>query len=123
MTDMLDRVTADDDLALGIDAVDLEHLLCKVDADGGNCSHGRPSLMIVYNDHSTAPRCLVRRRPRHQKRHGLFVGYWGEAATGRGLISAGVATQGWKHLAGTHLWGERRQVLRYDLPNLRHAMA
>jgi hypothetical protein len=32
-----------------------------------------------------------------QKRHGLFVSYWGEAATGRGLISAGVATQAWKH--------------------------
>jgi len=32
--------------ALSIDAVDLEHLLCKVDPDGGNCCHGRPTLVI-----------------------------------------------------------------------------
>src|SRR5262245_39151332 len=35
-----------DDLTLGIDAVDLEHLLCKVEPDGGNSCHGRPSLVI-----------------------------------------------------------------------------
>src|SRR5262249_55038674 len=35
-----------DDLALGIDAVDLEHLLCKVESDGGNSRYGRPSLVI-----------------------------------------------------------------------------
>ena len=26
--------------------VDLEHLLCKVEPDGGNSCHGRPSLVI-----------------------------------------------------------------------------
>jgi len=36
------ELPGDDDLALGIDAVDLEHLLCNIDPDGGNCSHGRP---------------------------------------------------------------------------------
>src|SRR5262245_3570675 len=40
------ELAGDDDIALGIDAVDLEHLLCKVDPDGGNCRHGRPSLVI-----------------------------------------------------------------------------
>src|SRR5262245_57222838 len=60
------ELARDDDLALGIDAVDLEHLLCKVEPDGGNCRHGRPSLVIRFNDHSTALRCLLRRRPPHQ---------------------------------------------------------
>src|SRR5262245_34423910 len=46
--------------------VDLEHLLCKVEPDGGNSRHGRPSLVIRFNDHSTALRCLLRRRPPHQ---------------------------------------------------------
>src|SRR5262245_28275728 len=40
------ELAGDDDLALRIDAVDLEHLLCKVEPDGGNCCHGRPSLVI-----------------------------------------------------------------------------
>src|SRR5215468_11564155 len=40
------ELPGDHDLALGIDAVDLEHLLCKVDPDGGNSCHGRPSLVI-----------------------------------------------------------------------------
>src|SRR5262245_37825427 len=40
------ELPGDDDLALGIDAVDLEHLLCKVNPDGGNSCHGRPSLVI-----------------------------------------------------------------------------
>src|SRR5262249_30861455 len=40
------ELPGDDDLALGIDAVDLEHLLCKVEPDGGNSCHGRPSLVI-----------------------------------------------------------------------------
>ena len=40
------QLPGDNDPALGIDAVDLEHLLCKVDPDGGNCWHGRPSLVI-----------------------------------------------------------------------------
>src|SRR5262249_50659871 len=35
-----------DDLALGIDPVHLEHLLCKVEPDGGISGHGRPSLVI-----------------------------------------------------------------------------
>jgi hypothetical protein len=54
---------------------------------------------------------------------GLFVGYRGEAATGRGPISAGVATQGRKHRR-EHISGVNAdKVLRYDLPNLRHAMS
>src|SRR5262245_64481382 len=40
------ELPGDDDLARRIDAVDLEHLLCKVEPDGGNCRHGRPSLVI-----------------------------------------------------------------------------
>src|SRR5262249_4138291 len=40
------ELARDDDLALRIDAVDLEHLLCKVEPDSGNCAHGRPSLVI-----------------------------------------------------------------------------
>src|SRR5262249_44733752 len=40
------ELPGDDDLALGIDAVDLEHLLCKVEPDAGNSCHGRPSLVI-----------------------------------------------------------------------------
>src|SRR5262245_20263815 len=40
------ELPGNDDLALGIHAVDLEHLLCKVEPDGGNCSRGRPSLVI-----------------------------------------------------------------------------
>src|SRR5262245_1348044 len=36
------QLPGDDDLALGFDAVDLEHLLCKIEPDGGNCCHGRP---------------------------------------------------------------------------------
>src|SRR5262245_10497721 len=40
------ELARDDDLALRIDAVDLEHLLCKVEPDGGNCRHGRLLLVI-----------------------------------------------------------------------------
>src|SRR5262249_24493183 len=40
------ELPGDDDLALGIHAMDLEHLLCKVEPDGGNSCHGRPSLVI-----------------------------------------------------------------------------
>src|SRR5262249_22945929 len=32
----------------GFDAMDLKHLLCKVEPDGGNCSHGRPSMVICH---------------------------------------------------------------------------
>jgi hypothetical protein len=50
---------------------------------------------------------------------GLFVGYWDE-----GCHRAGTDQRWRRHArmeapAGTHLWDERRQVLRYDLPNLR----
>jgi hypothetical protein len=31
------ELPGDNDPALGIDAVDLKHLLCKVEPDGGNC--------------------------------------------------------------------------------------
>src|SRR5262245_56921533 len=40
------ELPGDDDLALSIHAVDLKHLLCKVEPDGGNSCHGRPSLVI-----------------------------------------------------------------------------
>src|SRR5262249_47392309 len=40
------ELPGNDDLVLSIHAVDLEHLLCKVEPNGGNCSHGRPSLVI-----------------------------------------------------------------------------
>ena len=32
------------DPALGVDAVNLEHILCEIETDSGNFSHGRPSL-------------------------------------------------------------------------------
>src|SRR5262249_23020723 len=37
-----------DDLALRIDAVDLEYLLCKVEPNGGDCWRGRPPLVIRH---------------------------------------------------------------------------
>src|SRR5262249_35610420 len=40
------ELPGDDDLTFAIDAMHLEHLLCKVEPDGGNCRHGRPSLVI-----------------------------------------------------------------------------
>jgi hypothetical protein len=40
------ELPGDDDLALGIDAVHLQHLLCMVEPDGGNCRHGWPYLVI-----------------------------------------------------------------------------
>src|SRR3981081_146669 len=42
------ELPGNDDLALGIDAVDLEDLLCKVEPDGGNYCHGRPPLVIRH---------------------------------------------------------------------------
>src|SRR5215831_14659269 len=42
------QLAGDDDHALGIDAVDLEYLLCKIEPDGGNCCHGRPPLVIRH---------------------------------------------------------------------------
>src|SRR6185295_17057150 len=60
------ELPGDDDLALGIDAVDLEHLLCKVDTDGGNSCHGRPSLVIRLQRSLYGTLMPVRRRPPNQ---------------------------------------------------------
>src|SRR5262249_29782757 len=49
------ELPGNDNLALGIDAVDLEYLLCKVEPDGGNCSHGRPSLVIRLQQSLSGP--------------------------------------------------------------------
>jgi hypothetical protein len=42
------ELPGNDDVALGIDAVDLEDLLCKVEPNGGNHFHGRPPLVIRH---------------------------------------------------------------------------
>src|SRR5262245_26158560 len=59
------QLPGDDDLALGIDAVDLEHLLCKIEPDGGKCCHGRPPLVIRHQRSLYGTRCLAGRRPPH----------------------------------------------------------
>src|SRR5262249_9447988 len=62
------QLAGDDDHALGIDAVDLEYLLCKIEPDGGNCCHGRPPLVIRHQRPFNASPCLLGRRPPHHIR-------------------------------------------------------